>query len=54
MYFVTDEENLSDTDPKCLSGCSLERTGSGQPVAFLIYLHKTKFIVPQFSAFQIE
>ena len=41
MYFVTDKENLSDTDPKCLSGCSLERTGSGQPVAFLIYLHKT-------------
>ena len=51
MYFATEKENLSDTDPKCLSACNLERTGSGQPMAFLIYLHKTMFRDPQFSAF---
>lgn len=52
MYFATEKENLSDTDPKCLSACNLERTGSGQPMAFLIYLHKT-IKAAQFSAFQL-
>ena len=51
VYFVTDKENFSDTDPKCLSGCSLERTGSGQPMAFLIYLQKTILRARQLSAF---